>query len=69
MTFGLVRLGWPNTAAILALAIMPIVALTMATDRRPAAAQAQQIGPAASCLSLAECTVIAAAAAPEFALE
>ena len=27
MTFDLVRIGWPNTAAILALAIMPIVAL------------------------------------------
>ena len=27
MTFDLVRMGWPNTAAILALAVMPIVAL------------------------------------------
>lgn len=27
MTFDLIRAGWPNTAAILALALMPIVAL------------------------------------------
>ena len=40
MTFELVRMGWPNTAAILALAIMPVVALT-ARDRPAAAAQLQ----------------------------
>lgn len=27
MTFELVRIGWPNTAAILALALIPIVSL------------------------------------------
>ena len=37
MTFDLVRIGWPNTAAILALAMMPIVALATVADRRPAA--------------------------------
>ena len=31
MTFELVRMGWPNTAAIVALAMMPIVALTTTT--------------------------------------
>jgi hypothetical protein len=32
MTFELTRLGWPNTAAILALAMLPMaVALTVAT--------------------------------------
>ena len=30
MTFDLIRAGWPNTAAILALAMMPIVALATA---------------------------------------
>lgn len=69
MTFDLVRMGWPNTAAILALAIMPIVALTIATDQRPAAAQAEQVEPAAVCLTIAECTVIAAIAAPDAALK
>ena len=67
MTFELVRAGWPNTAAILALAIMPIVTLTVATERHPAVVQ--QTEPAAFCLTLAECAVIAAVAAPETVLE
>jgi hypothetical protein len=66
MTFDLVRAGWPNTVAILALAIMPILALTAGTDRRPATAQAE---PAAICQTLAECTLAAAVAAPETVLE
>lgn len=69
MTFDLVRMGWPNTAAILALAIVPVVALTAATDRRPAAIQVEQIEFAAICLTLAECSVVAAAAVPETVLE
>jgi hypothetical protein len=63
MTFELVRAGWPNTAAILALAIMPIVTLTVATERHPAAVQ--QTGPAAFCPAPADCAVIAAVAAAE----
>ena len=51
MTFDLMRIGWPNTAAILALAIMPIVALTTVADRRPAAAQVEQIEAATICLT------------------
>jgi hypothetical protein len=35
VSFNLVRIGWPNTAAILALAIMPLLVLTAAPDRRP----------------------------------
>jgi hypothetical protein len=73
MTFELMRAGWPNTAAILALAIMPIVALTVATERQPAVVEqpavVQQTAPAAFCLTPAECTVIAAVAAPEFVTE
>jgi hypothetical protein len=69
MTFDLVRIGWPNTVAILALAIMPIVALTATAGRRPTAAQAERIEPATICLTLAECTSIMAAAAPETVLE
>ena len=66
MTFEMVRIGWPNTATIVALAIMPIVALTTATDRRPSAVQVE---PATICQTLAECTAIAAAAAPDTVLE
>jgi hypothetical protein len=28
MTFELVRIGWPNTAAVLALALLPFIAFT-----------------------------------------
>ena len=63
MTFELVRAGLPNTAAILALAMMPIVTLAVATERHPAAVQRTE--PATLCLTLAECAVIAAVAAPE----
>ena len=69
MTFEMVRLGWPNTAALLALAIMPIVALTTVAGSRPEIAQARQIEPAAICLTRAECTVITAAASPDTFLE
>lgn len=69
MTFEMVRFGWPNTAAILALAVMPIVALTTVADRRPPSAQVQQIEPVAVCPTLAECSVSAAATEPETAME
>ena len=65
MTFELMRMGWPNTAAIVALAIMPIMALTAAADRRPSAAPTEQAGYAAVCQMPAACTVFAAAAAPD----
>ena len=65
MTFDLIRAGWPNTAAILALAMMPVVALATGGDSRPAAVRAEQIEHAAICLTLAECTAVAAAEAPE----
>ena len=35
MTFDLVRLGWPNFAVVAALAVLPILSLTTATDTRP----------------------------------
>ena len=66
MTFELVRIGWPNTVAILALAIMPIMALTTAAERRPVAAQ---IEAAAICQTQTECPVMAAIAAPEAVLK
>jgi hypothetical protein len=69
MTFDLVRIGWPNTAAILALAVMPILALTAGPDRHPSAVQLEQTEPAAVCVTMAECSVVAAAAAPETVLE
>ena len=40
MTFELMRLNWPNTAAILALMMMPMVALaTLTPAGRPAASE------------------------------
>ena len=35
MTFELVKAGWPNTAAILALAAMPMLALLQSTQSAP----------------------------------
>jgi hypothetical protein len=69
MIFDLIRLGWPNIAAILALAMMPILALTMAPDRRAAAVPTEPIESAAICLTPAECAVAATAAAPETILQ
>lgn len=42
MTFNLVQLGWPNTAAIVALVVMPFVALTIPTGETVEAAHALQ---------------------------
>ena len=69
MTFDLIRAGWPNTAAILALAMMPVVALATGGNPGSAAVRAEQNEPAAICLTLAECAVIAAAEAPETILQ
>src|SRR5471032_3618904 len=67
MNFDLIRLGLPNTAALVALAIMPIVALTMPTDPRPAAGQIEQAEPATICQAPVACAeTVIAAAAPEF---
>jgi len=62
MTFDLVRMGWPNTAAILALAIMPVMALTAPPDRRLAAVQVEQAEPAAMCQTSPACSMVIAAA-------
>jgi hypothetical protein len=70
MTFDLIRLGLPNTAAIVALAIMPVVALTTLSDPRPATAQVEQVESAAICQAPVLCAeIVVAAAAPEFFAE
>ncbi len=67
MTFDMIRLGLPNTAALVALAIMPVVALTTLADPRPAAGQVEQIEPATICQVPVACAeIVVAAAAPEF---
>ena len=57
MTFDMVRLGLPNTAALVALAIMPVVALTTLADPRPPV----EIEAAAICQASAGCAQLAAA--------
>ena len=51
MTFELVRIGWPNTAAVLALVLLPVVATTAAGLGKPQgpAAGLSLLEPAASC--------------------
>ena len=67
MTFELVRWGFPNTAAILALAALPIVATV--ADWQPKATMTARIESAAICPPAAECQMLATAALPELILE
>ncbi len=68
MTFELVRIGWPNTAAILALAILPLMAFTAAPDRSFPEATAQRTAIAAMCPAAAEQALLLAAN-PESAIQ
>jgi hypothetical protein len=61
MTFEMVRTGWPNIAAIIALAISPMVALTAAPVQRAQTMQVQQIEPATICQMPAACSIVASA--------
>jgi hypothetical protein len=61
MMFELIRAGLPNTAAILALAIMPVVALATLPEPRRAIAQTEQGEPATICQTPDGCAQIAAA--------
>ena len=70
MNFDINRLGLPNTAALVALAIMPVMALTTLADPRPAVALIEQAEAAAICPPPVACTQIAIAAVePEFFAE
>jgi hypothetical protein len=69
MTFNLMRIGWPNTAAILALAALPFVTVATVTERLPAVTAVAPIEAAANCLTPAACSVLLAAADPQSALE
>jgi hypothetical protein len=70
MTFNLVRIGWPNTAAILALATVPFMALATVGERHQSAiVAAEQTEAAANCLAPSVCSVLLAAADPQSALE
>jgi len=68
MTFDINRLGLPNTAALVALAIMPVMALTTLADPRPAVALIEQAEAATICQTSFGCAQIASAT-PEFVLE
>ena len=58
MTFEFVRWNGPNVAAIMALAVVPMLAL--ATISPPAASLARQNEAAAICQTAGECTLVAA---------
>ncbi|MCX7313534.1 MAG: hypothetical protein WCG92_01510 [Hyphomicrobiales bacterium] len=60
MNFDMIRFGWPNTAAIAALAVMPFMALTMPAPRQPFTVQTEQVELAAMCPVTAGCLTIAA---------
>ena len=69
MTFDLIRFGWPNTAAILALAVMPVVALSSASNGGIEAARIRPVETAAFCPAAPESLLVLAAAAPQTVVE
>lgn len=69
MTFDLVRMGWPNTAAILALAAVPVLALMAQPSQQQTSSQLEHSPTAAICLTMAECPAFAAAAPQEITLD
>ena len=66
MTFELMRLNWPNTAAILALAVVP--AMSLATYAKPGPSAVRVIADATDC-PLPRGTVVALATVPTSFLE
>ena len=65
MTFELVRIGWPNTAAILALALLPVVAMATGLGKRHGpAAGLSLLEPAISCPGTGQDIALLAAAEP-----
>ena len=42
MTFDMVRCGWPNTIAVLALALMPLIAVTLPAEKAAAPSLIEQ---------------------------
>jgi hypothetical protein len=69
MTFDLIRFGWPNTAAILALAVMPVVALSSASNGGIEAARIRPVQTAAFCPAERDSLMTLAAATPQTAVE
>ena len=67
MTFNLMRWGFPNTAAILALAALPFVATL--TDWQPRQTATARTEAAAVCPQANACAAVGAVALPELILE
>jgi len=53
MTFELVKAGWPNTVAVVALAAMPMLALLQPTQPGPQVAAVETADPPGSALIVA----------------
>jgi hypothetical protein len=64
MTFDLIRLGWPNIAAILALAVMPVVMLGSVSNGGIEAAWVRPAETVAFCPAATENLMVLAAAVP-----
>ena len=54
MTFELVRIGWPNSAAVLALILLPVVAMTGGIGKPLSASALAALRPAMSCPATGE---------------
>jgi len=43
MIFDMVRCGWPNTVAVLALAVMPLIAMALPAEKAGSPRQIEQV--------------------------
>jgi hypothetical protein len=59
MTFELVRMGWPNSAAIVALALLPVVAIAGGMARPMSSTGVEAAAPATSCPATGETLALA----------
>lgn len=58
MTFELVRIGWPNSAAILALIMLPVVAMTGGIGKPLSGSALALLTPAVSCPATEQALVL-----------
>lgn len=64
MTFELVRMGWPNSAAIVALALLPVVAIAGGIGKPMSGATLTFAKPATSCPATGEALTLLNADGP-----
>lgn len=64
MTFELTRMGWPNSAAIVALALLPVLAMANGIGKPMSEKELRSAQTATSCLTTGEAPVLLNADGP-----